>query len=334
MIILQAIVACAVVLATEPIVVGVTRRFGVVDVPSHRSSHTTPVPRGGGVAVAVGAVLGLILSPGLSTSAHWALVIGAGSFGAIGLVEDVVGIPALARLVLQAGAAIVLLRWALDELSGPAAWEVLFGAGVVVWIVAYVNAFNFMDGIDGMSVGQVVIAALAWYLIGRSEAVPVLAVGAAVAGAAALGFLPFNMPNAKVFLGDVGSYFLGAWLAILTVIALRAGIPVEAALAPLALYLADTGTTLVRRLRTGETWYLPHRDHVYQRLVQRGWSHVRVSAVVAICIGVCSALGAASLMQVTWLRATCDSLLVGVLVGYVTAPSWLGQPLRPVPVSR
>ena len=93
------------------------------------------------------------------------------------------------------------------------------------------------------------------------------------------------------FLGDSGSYFLGGWLAVLVVVGLRADLPAEAVVAPLVIYLADTGTTLIRRIRQGERWWEPHRSHAYQRLVIAGWSHRRTTVLVTVAGLACAALG-------------------------------------------
>ena len=128
----------------------------------------------------------------------------------------------------------------------------LAGAGmVVVFIVGYVNAFNFMDGINGISAAQTIVAGVFWWALGSGEQLDGLSTGSAIVVGATLAFVPFNFPKARVFLGDVGSYFLGAWLAVLAVMALRADVTPEAVLAPLGIYLADTGATIARRVRRG-----------------------------------------------------------------------------------
>ena len=119
-------------------------------------------------------------------------------------------------------------------------------------------------------------------------------VGAAVA-VGALAFLPWNAGRARVFLGDAGSYALGAALAMLAAYAVVHGIPAEAALGPLALYLADTAWTLQRRIRAGERWLEAHRTHVYQQWCDAGWSHQRVTLAAAAGTFLLSLLGAASL---------------------------------------
>jgi UDP-N-acetylmuramyl pentapeptide phosphotransferase/UDP-N-acetylglucosamine-1-phosphate transferase len=200
-------------------------------------------------------------------------------------------------------------------------WQAAFSCGVLLWLVAYTNAFNFMDGINGISVAQVVVAGAAWWALGVHEHAHDLATAGAMVAAAGLAFAPFNAPTrARMFLGDVGSYFLGGWLAATAVIGLRSGIPPEAILAPLALYCADTSTTLIRRIRRGEAWTQPHREHRYQRLVQSGWSHQQTSLTVALAMAICAGLGALSITGSLALRVVGDALIGIILVGYLMKP--------------
>ncbi|HJV08457.1 MAG TPA: hypothetical protein VJ653_02220, partial [Acidimicrobiales bacterium] len=224
--------ALAVALACGPLVLAALRRGEVLDHPTERSSHTGSVPRGGGVAPALGALVALAVTPELASSHRWAIVVAAGLFGIVGLVEDLVGVRALYRLVIQFPIAAVAGLFLLDGLTGPVLWRVVFALGVVFWLVAFVNAYNFMDGIDGISVAQAAGAGVIWYAVGTHAEAPALAAGGAIIAGAALGFAPFNLPKARMFLGDMGSYFIGAWLATVAVLGLRAGVAPEAVLAP------------------------------------------------------------------------------------------------------
>ena len=297
----------------------------MLDVPGNRSSHAEPTPRGSGVAPAVGASVALAIMPEIIGTARLGLATAALAFGAIGLLEDTVGVPALRRLLMQVIAAFLAVSWLLAPQDGSTVWRMAFACGVVLWLVSFVNAFNFMDGIDGISVTQVVVAGTAWYTIGQVEGLTALAAGSLIVVGAALGFAPFNFHRARMFLGDGGSYFFGAWLAALAVLAVRAGLPPEAVVAPLSVYLADTGTTLLRRVRRGEVWYLPHRDHAYQRLVQHGWTHTQTTVAVGALMIVISGLGALALTDSLVLRVTGDVSIMILLVGYLRAPAWLDR---------
>lgn len=319
-------------LASAPAVLWVLHRLEVLDHPNERSSHAVPTPRGGGLALAVGVMSALTLGPPLGGPLKGGMLVATAGFGVLGLAEDLRGVPVLPRLALQGLVAAAALPWLLDDLTGPPAWRLVFCAACLVWLVAYVNGFNFMDGINGIAAAQAVVAGGAWWAIGQAQDVSPLARGGAVAVGAALAFVPFNYPRARMFLGDAGSYLLGAWLAVLAVVGLRAGLPPEAVLAPVAVYLADTGSTLVRRIVAGEVWYRPHRTHVYQRLVEAGWSHTRTTAVVTGTMAACSALGAVSLSGSLALRITAGAALASVLAAYIAAPT-VFAPARPLPIN-
>jgi UDP-N-acetylmuramyl pentapeptide phosphotransferase/UDP-N-acetylglucosamine-1-phosphate transferase len=315
-----------------PVVIRVLRRGNVFDLPNARSSHEVPTPRGGGIAVAAGVVAGVAVAPALDGDVRAAILVAGLMCGAVGLLDDLFGIPALARLPLLFVAAAACLPWLLAGLGGAPAWKIAFAAGTVVWIVSYVNAFNFMDGINGIAGSQVVVAGAAWLLIGRAEDPEWLAGVAAVLAVTALAFLPYNVPRARVFLGDAGSYFLGAVLAVVAVAAVRAGLPVEAVIAPLAVFLADTGVTLVRRVLRGEPWYEAHRQHAYQQLTTCfGGSHTRANAVAFVTMALCAALGSLSLLDSVPLRIAGGAGLALVLTGYLALPSILSRSRRPEP---
>ena len=305
------------------------KKWNVVDVPNERSFHHAVTPRGGGLSVLLAVVVTLAVAPSFQGPTRSALLMAGLGFAAVGLLEDLVGIPALRRLPLLFAAAAATLPWLLDGLRGPLVWQVVFGVGAAVWLVAFVNAFNFMDGINGLAAGQVIVAGAAWYALAQSQDLPWLETTGLILTGAALGFLPWNAPKAFVFLGDVGSYFLGATLACTAVLALRAGLTVEAVFAPLAVYLADTAATLVRRVRAGECWWEAHRAHVYQRLCERyggshGWTALAVVAVMAAC----AALGLLSMSGSLAVRVAADVGMVALLAAYVASPALLGR-VRP-----
>ena len=314
---LGALVAGAVTLILAPVVLGGLRARQVLDVPNPRSSHDRPTPRGGGLAPAAGALVALSVTDGVTGDPRMALVVAGVGFALAGAVEDLRGVPPARRFISQVAMAVACLPWLL---AGIRTWPVACGIGAVFWLVGYVNGFNFMDGINGISVAQAVTAGVAWWGIGEWRDIPALAHGGLIVAAAAAAFLPFNFPRARMFLGDVGSYFLGAWLAVLAVIGLRQGLTIEAAVAPVSVYLADTGTTLLRRMLRHEAWYRPHRDHAYQRLTAHGLSHTAVTALVACVIAACSALGAVSMAASPGIRVLADAALALLLAAYLLSP--------------
>lgn len=314
------IVAFGVTAALSPPVGRLLRRLEVLDVPNERSSHLLPTTRGGGLAPAGGALIAVVAFRPALGSISLSLGLAGALFAAIGFSDDLRGLSVARRLGLQAvasaGVAVLLLRGT----AVPGLVMALIAIVGAVWLVALVNVSNFMDGINGLAAGHAALAGATWCWLGQARHIPTLTVGAAILCGAALGFLPSNFPRARVFLGDVGSYFLGAWMAILAVVAWRSGLPAEAVAGPLVLWAADTSLALLRRISRGEAWWLPHREHVYQRLVGLGWSHVRTALSIGALVTVCSALGASSLGASFPERAAVDATTLLVVVAYLCLP--------------
>lgn len=253
-----------------------SRRRGLFDQPGERRSHGSPTPRGGGIGIVVACLLFLVaLAATDALPLPWALIAaGLMLVAGIGWWDDHRPLQAWPRLLVHALAA---------GLLGLACW--LQGASPLAalagWVLALglINAWNFMDGIDGLAASQALLCALglAWMLSG-----PWSAFGIAVAGSC-LGFLPYNLPQARVFLGDVGSGALGYLIAVLLAAGFAetpvAGWPILL-LAPMAMLL-DTAMTLCWRMRRGERWWHPHVQHLFQRSSRR-YGHARVTITYAL----------------------------------------------------
>lgn len=305
--------------ATAVILVGLPRLLalsGVLDVPGARSSHSVPTPRGAGLALGPGALCGLFFAGGdiLRTVVP---VMAAGGFALLlGLADDLLGLRASRRLlgqVLLAGGALAPL--AADGRSPTAV--VLLTA--LIWIVAFTNAFNFMDGINGISAGTVIVTGACWTILAAFEDDPVLGTVGGVLAVSCIVFLPWNVPRAAIFLGDSGSYFLGTTMAVLVVISADRGAPLVALIGPLVIYLTDTGTTLVRRALRRERLLDAHREHVYQQLAL-GLGHVQTSLLVA---GAAAATGCLGLLagRTTGIRsAALTAIMLTVCIGYGLSP--------------
>jgi UDP-N-acetylmuramyl pentapeptide phosphotransferase/UDP-N-acetylglucosamine-1-phosphate transferase len=296
----------------------VTERRRILDLPGARSLHDRPVPRGGGLAIATVCLGALAILPlaGLSPSpllAGW-MLLGGAVVAAVSWADDLRSLPVPARLAAHVAAAVCVLV----ATGAPLVVEVpLFGELrpawlgpplVVLWVVGLTNAYNFMDGIDGIAAGQAVVAGLGWLLLPSGD-LAVRALGLVLAAACA-GFLPHNWQPARLFMGDVGSAFIGYLLAGLTVVASRHN-PRFAVAGVLLVwpFVFDTAYTMLRRLRRGENLLTAHRAHIYQRLVIGGWQHrsVAILYTALACLG----LG----FGVLWLRGgaiAAVSVAVGV----------------------
>ncbi|MDW3215094.1 MAG: hypothetical protein R8G01_13910 [Ilumatobacteraceae bacterium] len=310
------LVAGVVALAGTPAVVWLAHRWSLIDEPNHRSSHSAPIPRGGGIAIVVAVIVAVVVADGTSDAVIGALA-GAGLLGATGLLDDRFGLPAMPRLLVQLVTPVVATLVVVDRTGVTLAVAVIVAA---VAVPAYVNAFNFMDGINGISGTQAAIAGTLLAAVAHSRDLPNLQIaGLAVCGAS-LGFLPFNAVRPKIFLGDVGSYFLGFWLAALALLLVDDGAPVVVIVAPFMLYLADTSTVLVRRARRGERLMDAHREHAYQRLTQAGWSHVSVTLLCAAVSGLAAIIMYVVLDSSLWLQVLALLGCLALVAGYLALP--------------
>ena len=290
---LAAAVAFVATLLLTPLVRLGARRWGFLDRPNERSSHSRVVPRGGGVAILGGVGLSLAVARGSWSLAPAAVALLTGMLvlAVVGLCDDRLGLSPAVRLGvhLAVAAGFVSVAGAFDRLPLPPPLDVPLGpagpAVSVLWIVAVVNFYNFMDGIDGLASLQAMVTGAGIALAGFDPFASFL--GAALAGAAA-GFLPFNWSPASLFLGDVGSGVLGFALAALPLLAAPAARPSMVHLVALSLwlFLADATWTLLRRMTRGERLHQAHREHLYQRLVSTGWSHARVSGGMGLAAAI------------------------------------------------
>jgi UDP-N-acetylmuramyl pentapeptide phosphotransferase/UDP-N-acetylglucosamine-1-phosphate transferase len=249
--------------------------------PNARSSHRVPTPQGAGIAV-VAATL-LVAAAIIVGAGKTGLKIPAELFGAtlllaaIGLIDDIRSIPVLPRLTLQAIAVGLVVLTAPDALRIAPSCPLWIERGLLLLAgLWFVNLVNFMDGLDWMTVAEVVPVASAIVLLGCTGEVDFsTTLVAAALGGAMLGFAPFNRPVAKIFLGDVGSLPIGLLLGW-CLLQLAYHQQYAAALLLPLYYLADATVTLLRRIARGEPFWAAHRTHFYQRAIDNGFTIGRV----------------------------------------------------------
>jgi UDP-N-acetylmuramyl pentapeptide phosphotransferase/UDP-N-acetylglucosamine-1-phosphate transferase len=248
----------------------------LLDQPGERRSHVVATPRGGGIAIVVSlllAILWLIAHDPAHASMLGAFAAGLGLVAGIGWIDDHRPLSPWPRLAVQ-GIAAFLLAWGVHQEGG----GLSFAAIAFLAAMVLVNVWNFMDGIDGLAVTQALLVAAGFGLLAGSGAVSWLSLALV---AACLGFLPYNLPKARIFLGDVGSGALGYSLAALgSWLLLRDDGPGASALLlllPVSAFLIDASLTLAARVFAGQRWWLPHVEHAYQHWARRIHAHGKVT---------------------------------------------------------
>ncbi|MBC7898458.1 MAG: glycosyltransferase family 4 protein [Saprospiraceae bacterium] len=264
---------------------------GLLDVPNDRSSHQTPTPRGGGlVIVTVSLFAYCIISTCLSNTISWGYVVGALIIALVSWFDDLYSVSFIIRFFIHSAAASTVLvdsgYW--NELYVPGTGFILYLGtfGVIItffWIVWMINAYNFMDGIDGIAGLQAVLASTGWLIFALVFDYNSIYLFAGVLLFTNLGFLLHNWSPAKIFMGDVGSAFLGFTFAVLPIMAFKEKPDIAPVVPVVALFFVwffifDTILTLFLRLLKGERVWIAHRGHLYQRLVFSGRSHGFVAA--------------------------------------------------------
>jgi UDP-N-acetylmuramyl pentapeptide phosphotransferase/UDP-N-acetylglucosamine-1-phosphate transferase len=254
------------------------RRHGLLDAPGRRRSHSQTTPRGGGIGFVPVTVL---LAPFLLPSLMVGLSFSAGlmAVAAVGWWDDHRPLSARLRLVVHVLAAAQFL-WVL--LGSPMDLQASMRFAVaLLWLVTLVNFWNFIDGINGLASLQAILAAGLYAGLAQAAGLPGAMLLMLVLAAAVIGFLPYNLPRARLFMGDVGSGALGFALGAFALLLLPSVQQPWVLLLPVAAVLSDAGLTLVKRMLLGRRWYAAHREHLYQWWVRRGASHVQVSVAYA-----------------------------------------------------
>lgn len=305
------IIAATIAAVKTKIVLHYALRNDLVDWPNERSSHSVPTPRGGGLAIVTTFLLLLVLAlfaGAVDVVTGGALLVGGLLVAGIGFIDDHGHVPAGIRLAVHligAGLVAFTLPAGIPLQLGSFVWDggFILLAIVTVASVWMINLFNFMDGIDGIAASQAVFVSLASCLLladpsGSDRLLPsALLAGYITVAAASVGFLVWNWPPARIFMGDAGSGFLGFVLGSLAIVAASQGqISLWTSVILNSVFFVDATYTLIRRAVAGKRWYSAHRSHAYQQAAMRYESHRAVTAMTA-------GINVLWLLPVAWLAA-------------------------------
>ena len=298
------VTAMVVALIATPVVKSLAFKVGAVDVPKdNRRMHDHPIPRMGGLAIFFGFILSVLLYVEMTPQLR-GMLLGGVIIVVLGIFDDIYALGAKFKLAVQIVAALVavLSGNVIQILSNPNIfsadpwWELgwLSYPVTVLWIVAITNAVNLIDGLDGLACGVSTISALTMLVISLAVAdAPVAIVMAALAGGC-IGFLPYNLNPAKIFMGDTGSTFLGFILAVMSIQGLFKFYTIISFAVPflmLGLPIFDTCFAFIRRIAHGQSPMHPDRSHVHHRLIDMGFNQkqaVAVLYIISAILGLCA----------------------------------------------
>lgn len=266
-----------------------TLRAGILDIPNGRSSHKHVTPRGGGLSIAILflVAIGVFAMVGEIPQRLAIALCGGGLLVAgVGWVDDCRSTKASARAVVHLIAAVWALLW-LGGLPNLNIGLKIIPLGIigsilaVIGIVWAISLYNFMDGIDGIAGSEALFVGLIGGIMELALGMPALAILSLLLASVCAGFLLWNWPPAKIFMGDAGSGLLGFSFAIIAIASENTqGLPLLLWVLLLGVFMVDATATLLRRIKQGERWYKPHRSHAYQLAIQGGYSHKQVALAV------------------------------------------------------
>ena len=309
-----------------------SHRRELFDVPNERSSHITPTPRGGGLVIVIVCLTLYLVVGALGLPFSWGYFCGALLVASVSWIDDLYSLPFWSRLLVHIAAAVILISdvgfW--SQLFIPLTATTLAVGNIlgilltVGWIVWLLNAYNFMDGIDGIAALQAILAGIGWAILASFLDLGSTFLLSGILAASSAGFLIHNWQPARIFMGDVGSSFLGFTLAALPLIGsaeARKDIPILPTVAVLFVwfFIFDTVFTLIKRLIGRRRVWEAHREHIYQKLTIEGWSHAPVALLynaagaVLIVMVLLSVISSGIYPLLTFLSLTFLTLVTGYL---------------------
>ena len=288
-------VAAVVALISTPVVRSLAFRIGAVDVPKdNRRMHDHPIPRMGGLAIFFGFLLSVLVFLPLTLQLR-SMLLGAVVIVILGIFDDIYALSAKLKFMVQIFAALLAVLGGnqitvlsnINIFSSEPYWELgwLSYPITVLWIVAITNAVNLIDGLDGLACGVSTISSMTLLVIALIVSEPDVAILTAALAGACIGFLPYNLNPAKIFMGDTGSTFLGFILATVSVQGLFKFYTIISFAVPflmLALPIFDTCFAILRRVSRGQSPMAPDRGHIHHRLIDMGFSQKQAVAVLYV----------------------------------------------------
>ena len=329
------LVAAVVALIATPVVRSLAFKIGAVDVPrDSRRMHDHPIPRMGGLAIFFGFILSVLLFLPLTTQLR-GMLLGAVVIVILGIFDDIYALSAKLKFAVQIGAALiaVLMGNQIDYLSNPNIFssDPYWHLGVlsipisVLWIVAITNAVNLIDGLDGLACGVSTISSMTMLVIALTVAEAQVAILMAALAGACIGFLPYNLNPAKIFMGDTGSTFLGFVLATVSIQGLFKSYAIISFAVPflvLGLPIFDTCFAILRRLARGQSPMAPDRGHIHHRLIDMGFTQKQAVAVLYLISAI---LGLSAVVLTTSGPVKAMLLLLALcFAGAISARIFLG----------
>lgn len=287
--------AALIALVTTPVVRSLAFKMRAVDVPKdNRRMHSHPIPRMGGLAIFLGFLFSVLIFVPLTDELR-GMMLGAVVIVVLGVLDDIYALPAMPKFLVQIGAALiaVLQGNVITHLSNPNLFSAspIWNLGVlsipfsVLWIVAITNAVNLIDGLDGLACGVSAISSMTLLVIALTVSEPQVALLMAALAGACLGFLPYNLNPAKIFMGDTGSTFLGYVLAVVSIQGLFKYATIISFAVPfllMGLPIFDTCFAILRRVSHGQSPMAPDRGHIHHRLIDMGLSQKQAVAVLYV----------------------------------------------------
>lgn len=326
-ILLAAVISFAVAYIMTPPVKAFAEKVGAIDVPKDdRRVHDHPIPRMGGLAIFVGFMVAMLMLVEMNKPVI-GMLLGVVIIAVMGAVDDVVALNAWVKLVFQVVAAVVAIRCGVvvDAVSNPNILSDMTTIHIgflsvpltLIWIVGCTNAVNLIDGLDGLAVGVSAISSFTMLVVAMFVAEPTVAIILAALTGACMGFMPYNMNPAKIFMGDVGSQMLGFVLATASIMGLfkfHAIITFFVPLLALGVPLFDTGFAFIRRIIHKQSPFHADKKHLHHRLLKLGLSQKQA---VAVLYGVSAVLGIFAVLLAgrnTYVRIAC--LVLALLVAF------------------